>query len=357
MRKRWLPPIVAVAALVLAPSPAFGTWGLQEDFAPFPTTVPTTYSHTVSSNRTVHYSTMGPSWGHPVLFQGGNLFGHAETIGLLAPYTPLLHQLGVRIISPDRVGYGHSPFDPGVTPQDVADDWVDLMDHLGYEEFSVLGNSAAGPWIDHLGVRHPSRIVRMAHLSTYELGLASLPGYCPTPAPDTWQPLFDTLLANPSIEGIQFPPADQAVIDSQPGFAGWYETTMPLGADPVNGTAIGAANDIYVACNFPITDFSGADFPVFIYHGELDLNVPIVAAETRAGQYPNVVEFRRYANAGHGTTRHLGQVIVDLSGRSRILMCHDYDTRLVFPAYVNYHLGHGDTLDICAWKGTPAEDR
>lgn len=52
---------------------------------------------------------------------------------------------GVRLIAPDRPGYGHSTYDPRRTYETWTCDVARLADHLGLERFAVLGHSAGGP--------------------------------------------------------------------------------------------------------------------------------------------------------------------------------------------------------------------
>ncbi len=52
---------------------------------------------------------------------------------------------GVRLIAPDRPGYGHSSFHKGRTLVDWASDVAVLADHLKIEKFAVAGVSGGGP--------------------------------------------------------------------------------------------------------------------------------------------------------------------------------------------------------------------
>ncbi|HEY5171410.1 MAG TPA: alpha/beta hydrolase [Acidimicrobiia bacterium] len=52
---------------------------------------------------------------------------------------------GVRLIVPDRPGYGHSTYDPNRSFASWAEDVGQLADQLGLEEFGVLGVSSGGP--------------------------------------------------------------------------------------------------------------------------------------------------------------------------------------------------------------------
>jgi pimeloyl-ACP methyl ester carboxylesterase len=52
---------------------------------------------------------------------------------------------GLRLICPDRPGYGLSTFQPGRRLVDWPADVVSLADHLGVERFAVMGISGGGP--------------------------------------------------------------------------------------------------------------------------------------------------------------------------------------------------------------------
>ena len=56
-----------------------------------------------------------------------------------------LRAAGIRLICPDRPGYGLSTFQPGRRLVDWPRDVADLADHLAIERFSVMGISGGGP--------------------------------------------------------------------------------------------------------------------------------------------------------------------------------------------------------------------
>jgi pimeloyl-ACP methyl ester carboxylesterase len=73
------------------------------------------------------------------------------------PDEQAITDLGVRLITFDRPGYGLSEPVPGRTALDGADDVVHLADHLGIEKFSLSGMPGGGPFAlaDCLGSRRP----------------------------------------------------------------------------------------------------------------------------------------------------------------------------------------------------------
>jgi pimeloyl-ACP methyl ester carboxylesterase len=265
--------------------------------------------------------------------------------------------LGLHMIMPERTGYGETAYDATMTPVKYANDWVDLMSHLGYSTFKVMTASGGGPYADHLATMYPSQ-VKGLHLISAVATTGSIP-VCPLASPSSFLGTFQFLMDDPSLVTLLLGPNDQNLFASVPGFSDWFIEELATAADPASHTDIGIAHDYYTFCNFPVTSFSAATFPTFIYHGELDALVPISQAEDHALQYPNVMAFRRYPNGEHLTmVRHLGQILLDVAGIRKTILCHGgQNTLLVGANAAMAHLAHGDSPDICAWAGTPAEDQ
>jgi pimeloyl-ACP methyl ester carboxylesterase len=70
----------------------------------------------------------------------------------------LWERLGLRVIMADRPGFGESSRLPGRGVVAVADDLVELLDHLNLERVPVIGQSGGGPHVLALCVRHPERV-------------------------------------------------------------------------------------------------------------------------------------------------------------------------------------------------------
>lgn len=97
---------------------------------------------------------MGPADGEPVLFchslPGARLvpeFGRA-----------ILDELGLRMIVPERPGFGFSDFVPGRTVMAGARDIAAVADFLGLDRFRVLGVSAGCPYVLACCLAFPERI-------------------------------------------------------------------------------------------------------------------------------------------------------------------------------------------------------
>jgi pimeloyl-ACP methyl ester carboxylesterase len=89
----------------------------------------------------------------------------------LIPGSPFRPRL--RLIAPDRPGFGHSDFQPGRQLLDWPDDVCELADALGLRRFAVLGVSGGGPATLACAWKIPERLTAV--------GVVSSP--CPTDAP------------------------------------------------------------------------------------------------------------------------------------------------------------------------------
>ena len=99
--------------------------------------------HTISEpgGRRLHVRESGPADGHPVLVHHGT-----PGSGLVRRrWVRAAEELGVRLISYDRPGYGGSDRHEGRTVADAAADAVAIADGLGLERVTTLGSSGGGP--------------------------------------------------------------------------------------------------------------------------------------------------------------------------------------------------------------------
>lgn len=70
-------------------------------------------------------------------------------------------KLGIRIISPDRPGYGLSDFKNDRELLDWADDVVELADQLKIRKFAVVGVSGGGPYAAVCAFKIPNRLTKV----------------------------------------------------------------------------------------------------------------------------------------------------------------------------------------------------
>lgn len=96
---------------------------------------------TLSDGRALGWIEFGVSDGWPI-------FGFHGTPGSrlqMGIDEAAVRRAGVRLIAPDRPGYGLSSFQPGRRLIGWPADVVQLADHLALERFSVMGVSGGGP--------------------------------------------------------------------------------------------------------------------------------------------------------------------------------------------------------------------
>jgi len=72
---------------------------------------------------------------------------------------------GIRLLAPDRPGFGLSTLQPGRTMLDWATDVEDLTEHVGMARFATFGHSGGGPFVAALVHAMPERLTRAAIVS------------------------------------------------------------------------------------------------------------------------------------------------------------------------------------------------
>ena len=117
-------------------------------------------THTVVvAGYRIHYYTMGPASGPPVVLVHG-LGGRSEDWRNLAPY---LVRAGYRVYLPDLVGYGQSEQPSGFSysVDDEAGVLVGLFDVLGLKQVDLGGWSMGGWIVQRVAAEHPDRVRKL----------------------------------------------------------------------------------------------------------------------------------------------------------------------------------------------------
>jgi pimeloyl-ACP methyl ester carboxylesterase len=125
-----------------------------------------------------NWLTDGDPNGAPVFLVHG-LPGSRLSWGLL-PYSPVPE--GLRIVAPDRPGYGRSDPKPHYTLLDWADDVAGLADALKIANFAIVGVSGGGPGALACAWKMPERLT--------SVGVVSCPA--PTDAPGVFEGMSKT---------------------------------------------------------------------------------------------------------------------------------------------------------------------
>ncbi|MEH1129847.1 alpha/beta fold hydrolase [Micromonospora sp. CPCC 206061] len=248
-------------------------------------------------------------WGVP----GGTpvLYAHGTPMSRLARYPDdrLFADLGVRLITYDRPGFGRSAPDPGRRVVDAADDIATIADAYGLDRFPLFGVSGGGPHALAFAALHPDRVTRVATLASPApadaAGLDWTAGMMPgnqesAAAAGRGRDALASYLATAGSGSLAtlLPPAEQAVLARpevsrmltaayaeaiRPGLDGWIDDelalyALPWGFDPATVAA-----------------------PARLWHGDLDTVIPVAHAVWLAGRMPTATLVRgtESAHAGH----------------------------------------------------------
>jgi pimeloyl-ACP methyl ester carboxylesterase len=262
--------------------------------------LPDSHVTVLPDGRELGWVELGPPDGEPV-------FAFHGTTGSRWNFTvddrPVA-EAGVRLIVPDRPGYGLSSFHRGRRLRDWVDDVVFLGGHLGVEHFSVMGVSGGGPHAAVCALFLPTRVKAAAIVS----GVAPLAdpgsedGMMPT---NQWittlarrasfalWPLFAGMTAvakrwpEPALQAMtkELPPSDAAVL-MRPEVRDAFLRDLRH-ASPTTGQA--GAQDFRLFARdwgFRLEDIT---VPVHIWQGDVDRNVPPAHGRRQADCIPGAV--------------------------------------------------------------------
>lgn len=115
----------------------------------------------LADGRSLAWAEYGDPDGAPLIFHHG-IPSSREAAAVLAGAAG---RNAVRLIAPDRPGFGYSDPLPERTILDWPDDLEQLADHLELETFSVASISAGLPYVLAAGLRIPQRLERIALIS------------------------------------------------------------------------------------------------------------------------------------------------------------------------------------------------
>lgn len=282
----------------------------------------------LSDGRRLAYAEYGEPTGIPVfLFHG--LPGSRLAWGLL-PDDPI--PPGLRIVAPDRPGYGGSDPKPGRKLPDWAADVAELADALEIEKFAIVGVSGGGPGTLACAWKMPERLSAVSVVS------------CPAPtdAPGVFEgmsrtnrffmemawrmPRLSTLNVRFLASVIRRNPAryldamkykvhdvDKAVL-AHPEIQRMLATDF---AEALRSGAQGMMDDMSSNHGRP-WGFSLHDIPIKVHFWicELDLSVPIAMGRYLTHAVPNC-ETTFVRNAGHlWVLLHLNEVLREVARAS-----------------------------------------
>ncbi len=222
-------------------------------------------------------------------------------------------RLGMRIIAPERPGFGLSTFQANRTLRDWASDIAEFANHLGLAQFGVAGISGGGPYAAACAALLPSRVTAAALINP-------VGPLCPPEGPETigmtrffmfrmlprvnlamkavfalWRVLF--LNAPDSMYGAlqsRACDADKRVLH-QPEIRRNFLDGVSEGLRP---GVRGLMQEMRIFCRPWNLPFDAITAPVLLWQGTDDRNVPVPASLHLASLIPGC-ELRRVEGAGH----------------------------------------------------------
>jgi pimeloyl-ACP methyl ester carboxylesterase len=249
-------------------------------------------SVTLSDGRLLAYTDLGAPRGPVVLY-----FHGAPTTRLdLAIFEDAFAERGVRVVSPDRPGYGGSSPQPGRRLEDWPSDVAALANHLGVEHFAVMALSSGGPYA----------VACTALLPDLVASAGIVAGVTDFGWPGAWNgyPADEATLMRigdeagavawcedrygPDGSGFmeaglgELGPADQAALQDE-ALATAFMTTV---GEAFRQGVGGYAQDITLQGRPWSFDAAVIHAPVWILHGEADTVVPVAHARQTAEMIP-----------------------------------------------------------------------
>lgn len=130
----------------------------------------------LDNGNQVSYGEYGPSNGYPIIYCH-NIFGSRRQV---LPFDKVLQNAGLRIIVPERPGYGYSTFSPNRTALNWVEDLDEFIQHLQIKRYSILGFGAGARYATASAARatnKPERLVLVSPLPEItERNVSDMPG-------------------------------------------------------------------------------------------------------------------------------------------------------------------------------------
>jgi pimeloyl-ACP methyl ester carboxylesterase len=263
----------------------------------------TTDACLLPDGRRLAYAEYGDPSGVPVLFLHGSPGGR---LGGAVNHARYVRQ-GLRVITPERPGYGESDPAPGRSVRDAAEDLVALLDTLGLDRVFVVGGSGGGPHALALAAVAPERV----HAAGVLVGAAPLlPDEVAAQVelnqkvhgsladPDALRALLGSMREVMLAQGITALLTDAPESDK----AQWQKNVelMDVAMRSAMEPGVEGLLDDYLAIWSRPWGFEPADVkvPVVWAAGADDKNVPLSAARRVADQLPDC-RFLTWEGVGH----------------------------------------------------------
>lgn len=116
---------------------------------------------TLPDGRLLGYADYGDPLGVPIF----GLHGTPGSRLMFRLAHPVARKLGIRLLAPERPGFGISTYQPGRTLASYALDLADFADALAIDRFAVTGVSGGGPYATACAALLPERVTALGLIS------------------------------------------------------------------------------------------------------------------------------------------------------------------------------------------------
>lgn len=247
--------------------------------------------------RTLGFAEYGQVDGKALLYFHGHPGARVEARFLAEQ----ANKIGVRLIGIDRPGMGHSTFQAHRRFLDWPDDVIALADSLHIDRFAVVGHSGGGPYALACAYKIPQRLTACGIIS----GVGPIHPFLAFLS--QWMPWLMMPVIRRSFQN-----EGQAQRTLTRAAANWIEADRKsllvpgikelLADSLVEGLRQGARGAAYEGALFGRPwgfKLEEIDFPtIFLWHGELDKEVPVTIGREVAGRLTQCKE-TYYPGEGH----------------------------------------------------------
>ena len=255
--------------------------------------------------RSLAYTDCGPNDGPLVFYFHGAPMSRLDLVGQETTFDVL----GVRVVSPDRPGYGGSTPQPQRMMEDWPADVAALADHLDTERFAVLGMSSGGPYAVACAALLPGRVVSAAVVA----GVTDMSWHA------AWQGFTNdeaTIMKLGSEEAAvrwceeHFGRDGSGFLEDRAEASGLLATFSEAFRQGVGGYA----QDVMVQAKPWAFPFAAITVPVRVLHGDADMIVPIAHGQHTAALIPGAT-LETFPEHGHlSIMDEIPQLAADLAG-------------------------------------------
>lgn len=270
----------------------------------------------LANGAIAHYVEAGPPDGSPVMLLHGGLPGSSGTAGwrFMLPY---LAELGLRVIAPDRPGFGQADTRPEHWPRRGFLSWmqyvVDLLDALGIDRVRLGGNSQGTQTAAYVATRFPERVECLALIAcggfnpTLEIPTSALTPGVPFP---TWEGTEESMRTMLTTIVHRKESIDDALVAQRTRDALVQRDSLAA-ADAWNRRAI--AEPTYGQSHRLLGHLDRLAIPIVYLYGRQDVLSPVENAYLQEDLLPNV-QFFYPDDCGHQAQTDRPEIVNRLFG-------------------------------------------